>query len=89
MRPVVNDQLPTRKQKLVGTDFEGNRVELIHSISKKLYRCPGCGESIPIGSEHVLIRITEPGARPYHQHWHRACTRQILRELRNVIPKPL
>jgi hypothetical protein len=85
----VTHQLPTRRQKIVGTDLDGNTLELIHSIAKKLYRCPGCRESIAIGAEHVLVRIAPPGEVPYHQHWHSECARAIMRELKNAARKPL
>ena len=84
----MNESLPTRRQKLVGVDLDGNVVELSHSISKKLYRCPGCRESIPIGSDHVVLKLVPPGEEAYHQHWHRACVSSIIRELRNTTPRP-
>jgi hypothetical protein len=80
--------LPTRRHLLTGTDFDGNSVQLEFSISKQLYRCPGCRKSIPIGSEHVFVRITEPGVGSYHQHWHRECSRALARELRDIQRRP-
>jgi hypothetical protein len=89
-RAVSDPALPTRKTSLAGVDLDGNKVELSHSISKKLYRCPGCRKSIPIGSDHLLVRVTPASGGPaYHQHWHRDCTKSIVRELRGVISKRL
>jgi len=82
-------QLPTRRHSLVGTDFDDNTVELKHTISKQLYRCPGCRGPIQIGSEHVLVRIRHPDGESYHQHWHRDCTRPIVRELRGLRARPV
>ena len=81
--------LPTRRQSLVGTDFDDNTVELKHTISKQLYRCPGCRGPIEIGVEHVLVRIREADGSSYHQHWHRECTRPIIRELRGLRARPV
>jgi hypothetical protein len=76
--------LPSRKQSLRGLDFDDNVVVLSFSISRKLYKCPGCYEYIPIGSEHVLVRYFEPDGNAFYQHWHRDCTRTIVRELRGT-----
>ncbi|MGH2699844.1 MAG: hypothetical protein ACRDJL_11705 [Actinomycetota bacterium] len=76
--------LPTRRQSLRGMDFDGNTVVLSFSISRKLYKCPGCYEYIPVGSEHVLVRCFEPDGNNFYQHWHRDCTRTIVRELRGI-----
>ncbi|MGH2750318.1 MAG: hypothetical protein ACRDK3_05515 [Actinomycetota bacterium] len=78
-------ELPTRRQSLRGVDFEDNTVVLEFSISRKLYKCPGCYEYITVGAEHVLVRYLEPGGNSFHQHWHRACTRTIVRELRRTV----
>jgi len=83
-----HSDLPTRRQSLLGTDFDDNIVELKHTISKQLYRCPGCREPIQIGTEHVLVRIRPPDGTAYHQHWHRYCTRVIVRELRDLRARP-
>jgi hypothetical protein len=79
--------LPNRRYNLRGIDFDGNEVEMVFSISKKLYRCPGCGGSIPIGAEHVLVRITEPERSTYHQHWHRGCVQGMKRTMRAPQPR--
>jgi hypothetical protein len=76
--------LPTRRQSLRGVDFDGNTVVLSFSISRKLYKCPGCYEYIPVGLEHVLVRFFEPDGNTFYQHWHRDCTRTIARELRGI-----
>jgi hypothetical protein len=84
MRTVDDPLLPTRRSIVTGIDHDGNRIELSHSISRKLYRCPGCRASIPIGSDHVLVRITAGAGSAYHQHWHRVCARQIVRDLKEI-----
>ena len=85
--PRVTDTPLHRKRALAGTDLDGNLVELQLSIAKKLYRCPGCGGSIPIGSEHVLVRVREPQGAAYHQHWHRECATEIVRGMRSVVAR--
>jgi hypothetical protein len=79
--------LPNRRYNLSGVDFDGNEIEMVFSISKKLYRCPGCGGSIPIGSEHVLLRITDTAGSRYHQHWHRDCVQRLKRDIRAPHPR--
>ena len=74
-------ELPTRRNDVRGRDLEGRSVVLTFSISKKLYRCPGCGGSIEIGREHVIVRYPDDG---YYQHWHAECARSVLRELRGA-----
>jgi hypothetical protein len=80
--------LPTRRLSLQGRDLDGGRVLLVHSVSRKLYRCPGCRASIPIGAEHVLVRRFETDGPSYHQHWHRACSASIMRELQDIRTLP-
>jgi hypothetical protein len=76
--------LPSRRQSLRGVDFDDNVVVLSFSIARKLYKCPGCYEYIAVGSEHVLVRYFEPDGNTFYQHWHRDCTRTIVRELRGT-----
>jgi len=57
-------------------------VVLSQIVAKKLYRCPGCGERIEVGSDHVLVRHE---ARARHQHWHHSCAADMARrELRGI-----
>jgi hypothetical protein len=86
--PMIPERFPTRRQSLIGKDLDGNIAELSFAISKKLYRCPRCGKSIKIGSEHVVVRRSEPEGAEYHQHWHTPCSAQLLRELRNIESRP-
>lgn len=72
---------PSRRQSVAGTDLDGRDVVMSASIARKLYRCPGCGGSIDVGAEHVLVRVTERGGESYHQHWHGECSRAVRREL--------
>ena len=72
---------PTRRASVAGTDLDGRAVVLAATVARKLYRCPGCGGSIEVGAEHVLVRIAEPGGDSYHQHWHGDCARAVRREL--------
>ncbi|MFN2488802.1 MAG: hypothetical protein ABR529_03500 [Actinomycetota bacterium] len=82
----MSDDLPSRRKGIRGTDLDGNDVELSFGISKKLYRCPGCREYLPVGSEHVIARFREPSGAEYHQHWHSDCARRTLvRELRSTV----
>jgi hypothetical protein len=86
---VAKFPLPTRRQVVTGVSFDGERVELRFSISKQLYRCPACRRSIPIGTEHIVVRIKPTQEAGYHQHWHQECVRPIVRELRNITTKPV
>jgi hypothetical protein len=75
----------TRRRSLTATDLDGGPVMLSLVVAKKLYRCPGCGKSIEVGSDHVLVRHE---ALSRHQHWHQSCAadmaRRELRDLREV-----
>jgi hypothetical protein len=79
---VPSPDLPSRRQSLRGVDFDANTVVLEFSIARKLYKCPGCYDYIPVGAEHVLVRYFEPDGATFYQHWHRDCTKTIVRELR-------
>lgn len=81
-----HSDLPTRRQSLRGIDFDDNVVVLGFSIARKLYKCPGCHDYIPVGAEHVLVRYFEPDGTNFYQHWHRDCTKTIVRELRGAEP---
>ncbi len=49
------------------------------STSTKPYRCPGCDQTIPPATPHLVVWPTEPSsfliADPLEErrHWHRAC----------------
>jgi hypothetical protein len=86
LRAVHHSDLPTRRQSLRGIDFDDNVVVLVFSIARKLYKCPGCHDYVPVGAEHVLVRYFEPGGTTFYQHWHRDCTKTIVRELRGAEP---
>ena len=73
--------MPTRRTSISGTDLDGRPVKLSVGISRKLYRCPGCRESIEIGREHVIVEREEESGRSFHQHWHTDCARVIAREV--------
>ena len=73
--------MPTRRHPVRGTDLDGNEIELVLSIARKLYVCPRCRGSLAIGSEHVLVRRRDMSGRRYHQHWHTACAETLAREL--------
>jgi hypothetical protein len=66
------DNAPNRRQALEGETYDGVFVRLKYTVARKLYRCPGCGTSVEIGSAHTLVQYptAEP---PWHQHWHREC----------------
>ena len=73
--------LPSRRRPVRGNDLDGNEIELVLSIARKLYVCPGCRGSIEIGAEHVLVRRHDVSGQRYHQHWHTECARPLAREL--------
>jgi hypothetical protein len=71
------EKVPNRRQSLQGETFDGEIVRLAYTIARKLYRCPGCHESVDIGSEHTLVRYLSADP-PFHQHWHRQCALSAL-----------
>ena len=74
--------LPSRRRKIVGETYEGERLELELSVAKKLYRCPACRGYIGIGQEHVFVRYPDADAAWDHEHWHRDCVEgKLLRSL--------
>ena len=78
----MSPPLPTRRQKIVGRTYEGEKVELELDVARKLYRCPACRDYIGIGLEHVFVRYPEADAAWDHEHWHRACVEEkLLRSL--------
>ena len=85
----MHDISPSRRNNVRATDLDGEELEFIFSISKKLYRCPGCGNAIDVGREHTLIKfLTGPRARS-HQHWHKDCATEAFgREVRNTRKVP-
>jgi hypothetical protein len=72
-------RLPTRRHPISGHDLDGNPITLKLIVSKQLYVCPGCKETVEIGKEHVLVQRT--GRDSFHQHWHTACAAAIAREI--------
>ena len=70
--------LPTRRQKIVGRTYEGERIELELDIARKLYRCPACRGYIGIGLEHVFVRYPDADDAHDHEHWHRDCVEEKL-----------
>jgi hypothetical protein len=84
----VTQDLPNRRQSVEGETLDGDQVRLAHTIARKLYRCPGCGDSIEIGSAHTLVQYLAAESA-FHQHWHRGCAaREVLRDLKRsrVVP---
>jgi hypothetical protein len=75
-------ELPTRRSSLTGTDLDGNKLTLAFAIARKLYRCPGCRESVNVGAEHVVVARKDVTGEGYHQHWHRDCARTLVRTLK-------
>jgi len=80
----MTEELPTRRYDLAGTDLDGRAVRVSLGLSRQLYRCPGCRDSLQIGAEHIILVLEEPDGARYHQHWHTACVASILRELQGV-----
>ena len=82
--------LPDRRHSLRALDLDGRTVVLATSVSKELYRCPGCRESIPVGTEHVIVEYPDEESAAYHQHWHRGCSQTgIVRNLRSPHQVPV
>ena len=81
----MHDVTPTRRNTVRATDLDGEQLEFIFSISKKLYRCPGCGEAVEVGREHTLIKFLTGARSRSHQHWHKDCAAEAFRrEVRHV-----
>ena len=82
------DGLPDSRTSLRGLTAEGDEAWLIRAISQKLYRCPGCGRAVEIGTEHVIVQRVGRLGGTEHQHWHRSCAEDgpmlELRQLRKV-----
>ncbi|MBA2273478.1 MAG: hypothetical protein H0W21_06195 [Actinobacteria bacterium] len=79
--------LPNRRQSLNGQDLDGRHLRLSWAIARQLYRCPGCGSTIEVGNEHVVVAY--PGDDPpYYQHWHRRCALPLVRSMASVHPIP-
>jgi len=48
------------------------------AAAAKAYRCPGCAQTIPPGTPHVVVWSAEPGLTgaagvEERRHWHRGC----------------
>lgn len=81
----MNEIRPTRRKSLRAEDLDGNQVLFVFSISKKLYVCPYCRESIELGREHTFVRYLGGPSGTFHQHWHTECAAErFKREVRNV-----
>lgn len=57
---------------VVGDDDGAVEVHRLHPFQAlKDYVCPGCNQTIPAGTGHlVVLPVAEPGER---RHWHRPC----------------
>ncbi|CAN5302907.1 hypothetical protein BH20ACT22_BH20ACT22_08740 [soil metagenome] len=85
----VQAGLPNRRLSLDGQDLDGRHLRLSWAIARQLYRCPGCGSTVELGNEHIVVAY--PGDDPpYYQHWHRRCALALVRSLASVhtIPAP-
>ena len=80
--------LPDSRTSLRGLTADGDEAWLIRAVSKKLYRCPGCGGPVEIGADHVILQVVRRIGGSEHQHWHRTCAESgpmlELRQLRTV-----
>lgn len=82
------ERLLSRRQSLRGRSLDGDIVTLSVAVARKLYRCPGCGGPVEVGSSHVLVRYPEADP-PFYQHWHRTCALgDLMRSLRDVHDVP-
>jgi hypothetical protein len=70
--------LPDKRFSLRGYTEDGDEAWLIRSISRKLYRCPGCHGEIEIGADHVVVQYVLRLGGTEHHHWHRRCAEEIL-----------
>jgi hypothetical protein len=79
---------PSRRWSLRGLNEEGDEAWLIHGVSRKLYRCPGCHGEIEIGAEHTIVQYVHRVGGTEHHHWHRRCAEELLlpqlRQLKRV-----
>lgn len=41
--------------------------------ASKVYRCPGCDQTIAIGIAHVVVWPLDAGGVDERRHWHRGC----------------
>ena len=82
------EELPSRRTSVRGVDLDGNQTTLAWAVSRQLYRCPSCRNHVPIGSEHVIVRVDPVEGPGYHQHWHRTCALTLKRNLRDLRATP-
>ena len=76
------ENVPNRRQSIEGETYDGDAVRLAFTIARKLYRCPGCRESVEIGTAHILVQYLSSDP-PFHQHWHSHCAMSsVVRELK-------
>jgi hypothetical protein len=56
-------------------DEETTEVRFVHPFqARKSYVCPGCQQSVPAGTGHVVaVPRGDPASR---RHWHRPCWEQ-------------
>ena len=74
--------LPNRRTSIQGETYEGERIRLSLSVAKKLYRCPGCKQSLEIGTDHVFVKYLDADPPYDHEHWHSGCAESKL--IRNL-----
>jgi hypothetical protein len=70
--------LPSIRWSLTGLNEEGDETWLIRGIARKLYRCPGCYDDIPVGEEHTVVQFVRRLGGTDHHHWHRRCAEELL-----------
>lgn len=60
--------------------------ETVHPVqpyqARKAYLCPGCEQSIPPGTGHVVVVPDE--APDLRRHWHRGCWHKEQRRLGRI-----
>ncbi|MBV7364057.1 hypothetical protein KRX54_06445 [Actinomycetaceae bacterium TAE3-ERU4] len=66
--------------------YDGQYTVRTGLIARKIYICPGCGQSISLGQQHVVAwrEGSIMGARAdleSRRHWHTACWQRGLRPL--------
>lgn len=73
------EDLPDRKHAIKAFKKDSNSEMLIRTaVSSKLYFCPGCKNTVDIGSMHTLVVYINRNAHETHGHWHFDCMHQMV-----------
>ncbi|GAA3232928.1 ATP/GTP-binding protein [Actinocorallia longicatena] len=61
------------------TDGDWHVRTILASAAVKTYRCPGCDQTIPPGTAHLVAWPADRGGEDFRRHWHRPCWNARLR----------